>query len=107
MRVHMGGAILRIVFKDEDGRVLPIGAGRNFLNEKAKSVVIVGDVELRCRHARAEAVGLIIGKIYDIERRKRIGSTVPLPFDIASEFLYPIRDAEITTESWIGIGSGD
>ncbi len=43
MGVDVIGAILGVVFENENRRVLPVGAGRDFLDEQAESVVIVGD----------------------------------------------------------------
>ena len=50
VRVHVIGAVLRVVFENENRRVLPVGACGNFLNEKAERVVVVRNVKLRRRH---------------------------------------------------------
>src|SRR5580704_18556921 len=89
MGVHVVGAILRVVLEDKEGRLLPIGAGRNFLDEKPESVVIVCDIELRRRHVRPKTVGVIVREIDDVESWKRIRLTLLACFDIAAEFRQP------------------
>src|SRR5208282_982746 len=107
MGVHVVGAVLRVVFEDENGRVVPIGAGGNLLDEKAEGVVIVRDVELRGGHARPETVGVIVGQIDDVESGKRIGLTLAPRLDAAAEFLQPTGNRGIPSKARIVIGAGD
>jgi hypothetical protein len=43
VRVHVVGAVLRIVFKDEEGRVVPEGRVRDRLDGAAHGQIVIGD----------------------------------------------------------------
>ena len=46
MRVHVVGAVLRIVFEDEEGRVVPVRRVRDRLDGAAHRQIVIGDRRL-------------------------------------------------------------
>ena len=46
VRVNVVGAVLRVVFDDEDGRVLPVGTFRDGFDDATDGVVVLRHVKL-------------------------------------------------------------
>src|ERR1700733_5017991 len=70
MSVNMIGSVLRVVLQNEDGRVVPIGAVRNGIDDAAYSQVIVRHRGLRRGLRGTRASGVIVGQIEQSELGK-------------------------------------
>src|SRR5580700_3578262 len=70
VRVHMVGTVLRVVFQNENCRVIPVGAVRNGVNHAAEREVVVGYGGCRARQIRSRASGVIIRQIKKNESRQ-------------------------------------
>ena len=69
MRVHVIGAVLRVVFQDEDGRRRPEGRTTEGLDNASKRQVVVGHVGAWRGRAGPGARGVIVGQPHDHQRR--------------------------------------
>src|SRR5258708_7473716 len=63
MGVDVVAAVLGVVFQDEDGGVVPVGAVRDSVDYAAQGQIVVGDRGLGARAIRSRAAGVIVGKI--------------------------------------------
>ena len=62
MRVHVVGAVLGIVFEDEEGRVVPEGRVRDSIDGAADGQVVVGNGGLGRGSAGPRARGVVVGQ---------------------------------------------
>src|SRR5206468_3928710 len=67
MRIDVVGAILRVIFEDEDGSVIPVRAVRDGVDDTAKRQIIVGYVGGGTGAVGARASGMVVGKIEQYE----------------------------------------
>ncbi len=63
MGVDVVAAVLGVVFEDEDGGVVPVGAVRDGVDHSAQGQIVVGDRGLGARAIRSRAAGVIVGEI--------------------------------------------
>ena len=70
MCVHMVGAILRVVFEDEDGGVIPVGAVRDSIHDAAERQIVIGHGGRGTRKVRTRAARVIVGQIQQDEGRQ-------------------------------------
>src|SRR5579864_9027928 len=70
MRVDVVSAILRVVFENKNGSVIPIWAVRNRIDDASESQVIVGYVGCRARTIGARSSGMVVGEIEQDKRRQ-------------------------------------
>src|SRR6185369_7336613 len=70
MRVNVVGAMLRVVFENEDSSVVPVRAVRDSLHDTANCQIIVRDRSGGAWHARLSAVRVVVGKIEQDELRQ-------------------------------------
>src|SRR5229473_1552910 len=63
MGVDVVAAVLGVVFEDEDGGVIPVGAVRDGVDYAAQGQIVVGDRGLGARAIRSRAAGVIVGEI--------------------------------------------
>jgi len=106
------GTILRVVFNNEDCRVVPIGAMRHRLDHTSDRQVVVGDRGSRTRFSRGCPVGVVIGQIQEDKGRQfRPLALIPRADELAELIqklvrpqLVGIRGVEIR-EHWIKVVS--
>lgn len=72
MRVHVVGAVLRVVFEDEDRGVVPIGTVRDGVDDAADGKIVVGNGSCGTRLALCATGGVIVGKAQENELRQRV-----------------------------------
>jgi len=63
MSVDVIGAVLGVVFDDEDGGIVPVGAVGDGVDDAAEGEVVVGDAGGGAGEVRACAAGVIVGKV--------------------------------------------
>src|ERR1700728_3902652 len=63
MGVDVVRAILRVVFEDKDGGVIPVRTMRNSIHNAAESVIVVGHGSRRARKVRRRAACVVDGYI--------------------------------------------
>ena len=61
MRIDVVGAVLRVVFQNEDGGLRPELGMANALDNAAQGGVVLGDVGARRPLAPRRALGVIVG----------------------------------------------
>ena len=61
MRIHVIGAILGVVFDDEDRGVIPVSTMRHGLHHPPDSKIVVSHGRAGLGFARRRAVGVIVG----------------------------------------------
>ena len=60
MRIHVVAAVLRIVFENEERRVVPEWRMRNRIDGAAHRQIVIRNRRLRCRLARRGSRGVIV-----------------------------------------------
>src|SRR5438552_7304 len=95
MRVDVIGAILSIVFEDENGCVVPVGAVRDRLHDAAQRKIIVSDGCGRARLARSGAAGVIVRQIEQYELRQLGSLPLFLGANEASELVEKLVGAKL------------
>ena len=83
MRIDVVGAILRVVFEDENGGVVPIRAVRNRIDDAAERQIVIGYRGLWRGLARRACLRVIVGQVEQGELRKLFGA-FPSPFTNSS-----------------------
>ena len=76
MGIDMIGAVLRVVFEDEDGGVVPVGAMRNGIDYAAEREIVIGDRSLRSWLASARASGVVVRQVEQRELWKFVGGSL-------------------------------
>src|SRR6266436_5657918 len=102
MRVDMIGAVLRVVFDDEDGGVVPVGTMRNGVDYAAEREIVIRDRGLRSWLARTRASGVVVGQVEQRELRKFFGRS--LRFHKLIEFAKEFVSAELVRIVGIEVG---
>src|ERR1019366_1089578 len=89
MSVNVVGAVLRIVFDDEDGGVVPVGTVGDGVDDAADRQIVVGDRGLRRGLAGTRASSVIVGQIEKRELRKFFGGSFGFHelVELAEEFV--------------------
>src|SRR5581483_11623656 len=62
VRIDVVGAVLSVVFENQNSGVVPIGAVRNGLDDTAYGEIVIGDRGRRGRQALAEPGSMVVGK---------------------------------------------
>src|SRR5216684_4664302 len=76
MGIDVIGAVLRVVFEDEDGGIVPVGTMRNGIDDPAEREIVIGDRRLRSWLAGTRASGVVIGQVEQRELRKFFGGSL-------------------------------
>ena len=89
MRIDVIGAVLRVVFDDEDGGVVPVRAVGDGIDHAAERQIVVGDRGLRRGLAGTRASGVVVGQIEQRELRKFFGGSLRFHklVELAQEFV--------------------
>lgn len=66
--IHVVGAILGVIFNNEDDRIIPVGATRQSLDCTAQGKVVVGHEGSRARLSRYRPLCMIIRKVQQHKR---------------------------------------
>src|SRR5438093_8104716 len=104
MGVDVVGAVLGVVFDDEDRSVVPVGAVRDGLDDAAESEIVVGDGSRGTRNAGGGTVGVVVGEIEEDELRELSS----LPFSAGAneifEFVEELVGAELVGIHGVEVG---
>src|SRR5271166_5079723 len=103
MRVHMIGAVLRVVFDHEDCGVLPDGALADRFHQLAYCVVVVGYLSQRALYIGTVSLRVIVHETYGHKGRDGIIGEhqieLALPLGVAAWFVVVSVD-----RGWIVVG---
>ena len=95
MSVDMVGAVLGIVFENEDGSVFPVGAVRDSIDQAADGEIVIGHRGLWSGHAGSSAGGVIVGKAEHHEVRELFATARLTGFDEAVELVQEFISAQL------------
>ena len=94
MGVDVVGAVLGVVFDDEDRSVVPVGAVRDGLDDAAESEIVVGDGSRGTRSAGGGTVGVVVGEIEQDELRQLSS----LPFFAGANEIFEFVEEFVSAE---------
>ena len=107
MRIDVIRSILRVVFNHGDAGVFPVRTVRHCLDQQSKCIVVISNVELWRRLARADAVGVIVRETQDREVRQSIASSRRTLDNKCAKLVQPRSDARVATKSRLSVSIAD
>lgn len=104
MRIDVVGSVLRIIFQNEDRRIVPVRAMRDSLHDTPDREIVIGDRRSRRGLADARSAGVIVGQVQQDELRQlfrgaaRLHKAIEFPKEFIRSELVGVVDLEIRKE---------
>src|SRR5581483_223956 len=93
--VHVVGAVLRVVFNDENGRVIPVRTVGDGFDYSTHRKIVVGDRSCRARLLRRGTVRVIVREVEQYERRQLVAVSVVSSPNETFKFVQELVGAEL------------
>ena len=103
MRIDVIWPILRVIFNNRDTRVFPLRTIRNSLDEKSERVIVISNIKLRRRTARADAIRMVIRQANDRQIRQTIASPGSTLRGKRLKLLQPLTHPRVATKTRVRI----